>query len=178
MVSVPGEVLLDLEAPVGGTADEIDPGAGVDRRDALLGEGEVVGAEERSLFRRRVGLQRAALLGGRGLHVIVEIGVPEADDHQVLRPAVDVHGVDVDDAGRAVELVDWVEGVVGGAEEALLFGGDEHEEDGPLGGSSDFGESAGDFEDAGAAARVVDGPVVDLVAVDGGPIPKWSQWAV
>jgi len=172
------EVLEPAEGVVDGVvyAGHVAIEAGVEAGDAeVVGEGGVVaaGAEGSGVEGLAVGeLEQGAGSGGFG-----GIAEPFLDEFFERGGGLDGHGaaeggvgIEVSD-GFALEAVAVLFGPFGGADEAVLFGIPEGEDEGALGAPallSGLGEDAGGLEDAGGAADGVGGaidPGVVVVAV-------------
>ena len=155
--------LAERLAARGAAVHEVVAVAEADRRHSDLGEGEMVGAIEMARFGMRVGAVIAALLlAFRDQHVEqAELGV--AGDGEVLRRAVDRAAVGVDDARCLGDREERVLGIIFGAEQALLLGGDGEEDDRAVGPRL-VREGARLLDQLGDAGRVVERAVIDGVA--------------
>ena len=147
-------------------ADDVFARVGIECRDPLLREFEVVAAVEITFLRFRIGNKDAVgFLEDRGGE-IVEGGVAVADDLDVAGDALGLGAVDVDIGESLFERVKGMGRVVAGTEEAFFFGGDGEEKEAALrtSGGGERGETLGDFEEYGRADGIVGGTVEDLVA--------------
>ena len=94
---------------------------------------------------------------------IFKCGVTESYDAYVASATPDVNAVDVDIGQGPIQRIERMRGVIFSAEQAFLFSGHGEKQNRSL--RSDFSERLGQFEQCSAAGRVVDGTVVDLIAL-------------
>ena len=150
----------------------IDTGIGIQGRDALLGEAEVIGPVVKPLLRLRIRPYHPTLGGGRRLQIIVQLRRAVADHGDVVHRTVGVEAVHVDGGHRLVPGIHWVGRVVRRAEQAFLLGRHRQEEYRARRSLFEGRVGLGQLQQAGDSGGVVKRAVVDPVALDGGVLPQ------
>ena len=127
----------------------------------------MVRAIEAAGLRGRVGDQGAALFGGAPLQPAVGLALARAHDHDLRRDlGAGQEAVHVDVDHRRLQRPDRVGGIVFRAQQARLLGRPGRKQHRPLGRRPRL-EQPRQFDQPGHARRIVDGPVIDVVAVLG-----------
>ena len=164
MVAV-SEVLLAQRAAGFNTAVQlVQARADGDRRHAQAGEGEVVGAVEETGLQVRVRAVAAAAGLGHALQIAFQRHPALAPRSDVAGRAIRAEHLDVQHCSGLVQWRQRVRGVVAGAQQALLFGGEGHEVQRALRLRAG-GEHAAQFQHRGHAGGVVDRTTADAVAL-------------
>ena len=154
-----------LAAPFRRTVDEVGPGIEIHCRHADLCETELVRPIEVALVGELIGLHDAALLFRDHVHELVDGRFAEADERNVVGVSPDVAAIVVDVgrnfAGRKGRIV----GVILRAQQALLFGADERDQDRAARRLGQRDERTGDGHHLRDARRIVECAIVDAVAI-------------
>ena len=137
--------------------------AEADRRDADLGEREMVGTVEMAGLGMRIGAVVAALLLAFRDEIVEQAELRVAGDGEVLRRAPDLAAVGVDHAYGFARREQRVLGIIFGAEQALFLGRNGEEDDRAIGPWL-AREGARLLEKLGDAGRIVERAIIDRVA--------------
>ncbi len=126
----------------------------------------MIGAVVIALLGKRLGIDPAPLRRGRLAQIVFKLRLAGADNGDLAGRAIVVDAVDVEPRHRLVEGIDRVLGIIGGAEQALLFGCDRQKDDRAFGLRA-LGEGLGKAEQRRDARGIIERTVVNPVALDG-----------